>query len=235
MSAWRTKIYDNNVAFDVKEDIQTFDFVAKVTNRRATQAAFDMSYRGCCEIKRNQLASLVIETVDKIEIAYEHTSLCNVSFISPKDFPGSLWVGKVLEMYEGVRTVGEMKIIEIINGSLDRNKIFEDREDILSDAKSLNIALKLSLEWGKEHSKPLENKIMYSIPKLSGNDIQRISDYITQVRDDVLWKIYYDHYDYEKQELTIDAIKETTEKYPWINGRNLRSLDYQGTYYAWHG
>ena len=82
---------------------------------------------------------------------------------------------------------------------------------------------------------PLDNKLMKSIPTLSGTDIEKVSQYVIQVRDDVLWEIYYPNWDSESQSLKIDAVKITSEKYPWINKANLTSLDSQGMYYAWHG
>ena len=73
------------------------------------------------------------------------------------------------------------------------------------------------------------------LPYLSGTDIEKISEYVIQVRDDVLWEIYYPNWDVEEGALKIDAQKATIKKYPWINKDNLASLDSQGKYYAWHG
>jgi len=74
---------------------------------------------------------------------------------------------------------------------------------------------------------------MHVVPRLSGNDIEKISEYITRVRDDV-FKIYSDNYDPKSQTFNSDVLKEVTEKYPWINKNNLSRLDSQGQYYAWH-
>jgi hypothetical protein len=128
-----------------------------------------------------------------------------------------------------------MKIIEIKNSILDRNKVFQDTADVLSDYRLLNHAMELSLEWGKEFEKPLNNKIMKAVPYLSGNDIDEIADYVIKVKDDVIWHVYHDHYDYKSESFTIDVEAITKEKYTWINISNLRSLHSQGRYYAWHG
>lgn len=82
---------------------------------------------------------------------------------------------------------------------------------------------------------PLDNKLMKSSPTLSGEDIEKVSEYVIQVRDDILWRIYYPNWDVKEEALRIDAKKVATEKYPWINKDNLASLDSQGIYYAWHG
>ena len=115
-----------------------------------------------------------------------------------------------------------------MNKNLDRNTEFENDKDVLLNPDIINIALKLSLEWGKGFVKPLDIKLMKALPYLSGTDIEKISEYVIQERDEVLWKIYYPNWD-------VDAQKATIKKYPWINKDNLASLDSQGKYYAWHG
>ena len=82
---------------------------------------------------------------------------------------------------------------------------------------------------------PLDNKLMKSLPALSGTDIGRVAEYVTQVREDVLWNIYYANWDAQEEMLKIDVKKAVAEKYPWISKGNLASLDVQGMYYAWHG
>ena len=131
--------------------------------------------------------------------------------------------------------VGTMVIEEIKNSILDRNSKFDDHQDLLSDRKVLNIALKRSLEWGRKFDMPLDNKLITSIPYLSGTDIDSVSKYIIKVRDDVLWKIYYPNWDAKNEKLQIDGMKATAVKYPWINKANLSALNSQGMYYAWHG
>ena len=211
------------------------DAIAEITNGRATHTFFGAEYRGCCEIKSHYKTSCLIRTVDKQQINYDETKECNISFITPKFYPASIWVGKTMELYEGERCVGHMEITEISNAILDRNKVFQNRTDVLTDYRLLNRALKLSLEWGKEWERPLNNKIMKAVPYLSGSDIDQIADYIVKVRDDVIWRIYYDHYDYISEDFKIDVEAATKEKYPWIDSSNLLSLHSQGRYYAWHG
>ena len=41
-----------------------------------------------------------------------------ITFISPEDYPKSLWIGKMIEMYEGGTFVGNAKIIKIFNQML---------------------------------------------------------------------------------------------------------------------
>ncbi len=216
-------------------DLSKPDVVALVTNKRASKNAFGNNYRGCCAIKEDYKTSSVFQTLDGKFIEYEEPSRTYINFLSPEVYPYTLWVGRELELYEGERLVGTIVIEEIKNKILDRNAKFSDRENILEDYVILNIALKRSLEMGSTYNKPLDNKLMKSVKDLSGNDIDRVVKYVLQVRDDVLWKIYFPNYDVKKQELTIDGIKETAEKYPWIDESNLRELHGRGLYYAWHG
>lgn len=75
---------------------------------------------------------------------------------------------------------------------------------------------------------------MHVVPRLSGNNIEKISEYITELRDDV-FKIYNEHYDPINQTFDSGIVEKVAEKYSWINKNNLSSLDSQGKYYAWHG
>ncbi len=216
-------------------DLTNPDAVVTVTNMRNTETPFGPSYRGCCAIKEDLFTSACFQTIDGSDMRYEQPHRCYVNFLTPKAYPHTLWIGRKIELYEGKLLVGIMRIEQINNPLLDRNIKFADHAHILSDEKVLNIALKRHLEWGRKFQMPLDNKLMRSIPPLSGNDIEKVSQYVDQVRDDVLWKIYYDHFDSQTQILKIDGMKTTSEKYPWINKRNLASLESQGMYYAWHG
>ena len=216
-------------------DLNNPDAVVVVTNTRHSKNPFGKNYRGCCAIQEDYLTSLCFQTLDGNDMLYEQPHRCFVNFLTPNVYPYTLWVGRKIELYEGKYHVGTMVVEEIKNPILDRNAKFEIQEDILKNYKVLNLALKRSLEWGKKFEMPLDNKVMNSIPNLSGTDIDRVSQYVIQVRDDVLWKIYYPNWDVKTETLKIDAQKDAAEKYPWINKDNLTSLDSQGMYYAWHG
>lgn len=44
-----------------------------------------------------------------------------ITFVSPKDYPASLWVGRKIPMYEGENIVGYATITDIFNPVLDKN------------------------------------------------------------------------------------------------------------------
>lgn len=216
-------------------DLNNPDAIVTVTNTRHSKIPFDKNYRGYCAIKENYLTSLCFQTLDGNDMLYEQPHSCYVNFLIPKVYPHTIWIGRKIELYEGKYCVGTLSVEEIKNPILDRNAEFKNQDDILENYKALNIALKRSLEWGKKFEMPLDNKLMKAIPNLSGTDIEKVSRYVVQVRDDVLWGIYYRNRDTKTDTLKIDVRKAVTEKYPWINKGNLAALDSQGEYYAWHG
>ena len=44
-----------------------------------------------------------------------------IAFISPEEYPKSLWVGKKIEMYEGSKMIGTVKILQIFNKILEKD------------------------------------------------------------------------------------------------------------------
>lgn len=44
-----------------------------------------------------------------------------ITFISPEDYPSSLWIGKKIEMYEGSQLIGYATILQIFNTQLEKN------------------------------------------------------------------------------------------------------------------
>jgi len=216
-------------------DLNNPDAVVTVTNTRHSKNPFSKNYRGCCAIQEDYSTSLCFQALDGNDMIYEQPHSCYVNFLTPNVYPYTLWVGRKIELFEGKYHVGTMVVEEIKNPILDRDAKYKNQDNILENYKVLNCALKRSLEWGRKFELPLDNKLMDSIPNLSGTDIWKVSQYVIQVRDDILWKIYYPNWDVKTETLKINAQKVATEKYPWINKDNLASLDSQGMYYAWRG
>lgn len=216
-------------------DLNNPDAVVTVTNTRHSKNPFGKNYRCCCSIQEDYLTSLCFQTLDGKDMLYEQPHRCFVNFLTPNVYPYTLWIGRKIELYEGRFHVGTMVVEEIKNPILDRNTKFESQDEILENHKVLNLALKRSLELGKKFGISLDNKLMKSLPTLSGADIEKVSKYVIRVRDDILWKIYYPNWDAKEEILKINAQKAVTEKYPWISKDNLALLDSQGMYNAWHG
>lgn len=130
-------------------DLGNPDAVVSVTNTRYTKNPFGKNYRGCCAIKEGYYASACFQTLDGNDMLYEQPHSCHVNFLTPKAYPYTLWVGRKIELYEGKYHVGTMVVEEIKNPILDRNTKYKNQDDILENYKVLNLALKRSLEWGK--------------------------------------------------------------------------------------
>jgi len=43
-----------------------------------------------------------------------------ITFISPEDYPASMWVGKRIEMYEGSQMIGSATVLQIFNSILEK-------------------------------------------------------------------------------------------------------------------
>ena len=211
------------------------DAVVTVTDIPTSAKPFSINHRGHCAIKEGKFTAVSFQAVDGQDILPGQPHSCLIRFPASRLYPYTLWVGRQLKLYEGKYLIATMVVQEIRNTKLDRNLKYQDQEDILQDHKLLNVALRRSLEWGRKFAMPLDNKLMKSLPALSGTDIGRVAEYVTQVREDVLWNIYYANWDTQEEMLKIDVKKAVAEKYPWISKGNLASLDVQGMYYAWHG
>ena len=168
-------------------DLNNPDAVVVVTNTRHSKNLFGKNYRGCCAIQEDYLTSLCFQTLDGNDMLYEQPHRCFVNFLTPNVYPYTLWIGRKIELYERKYHVGTMVVEEIKNPILDRNAKFETQKDILENYKVLNLALKRSLEWGRKFEMPLDNKLMNSIPNLSGTDIDRASQYVFQVLFSVIF------------------------------------------------
>ncbi len=44
-----------------------------------------------------------------------------IAFISPEEYPKSLWVGKKIEMYDGSKMIGTVEILHIFNKILEKD------------------------------------------------------------------------------------------------------------------
>lgn len=128
-----------------------------------------------------------------------------------------------------------MIVKEIKNPILNRALKYKNQENILNDKTTLNTALKRHLEWGKEMKISFESKLLKDIPNISVGDIKKLTEYIKNISENILWDIYYNNYDRKTDKLKIDSLSEIKNKYPWIDEENLKILHTQGMYYAWHG
>lgn len=101
-------------------------------------------------------------------------------------------------------------------------------------AEVLNVALDMSLEWGENWLKDINERILEAYPKLTAEEADNLNRWCVEVRD-FAYRLIECEYNPPKEKLTEMAIKQVRRKYPQINEENLAHLYNQGMYYAWHG
>lgn len=70
-------------------------------------------YRPAVLIKDDYLTTCVLTFSVNADLS-EEIEVCGV-FISPEYYPHSLWIGRILESYEGSRLIGYLTVTEIYN------------------------------------------------------------------------------------------------------------------------
>lgn len=74
-------------------------------------------YRPAHLICENCLTS-GIHSYYNIECGADNELMGTITFISPEDYPHSLWIGKKITMYEGSNIIGYATITDIFNSRL---------------------------------------------------------------------------------------------------------------------
>ncbi len=189
---------------------------------------FRSNYRVRCLIREKYPTMVLLKTIG--DGPSTRHQMC---FPAPQKYPRTLWVGRRLELHEARYFVDTVTVEEICNPLLART--FPNREGLLQDAALCNTAMSRIVYFGPDLVQPTDNKLMAALPDLSGEDIDALAAYVTAVREDVHWNIYYPNWDRKADDLTIDGMAEARAKYPWLSEENLRALHSTGTYYAWHG
>ncbi len=73
------------------------------------------SYRPLHKIHDNYFSSGEHHYPEKDLIALGETGLAHITLLTPQAYPKSIWLGRTLEVYEGVKQVGIFKVTEILN------------------------------------------------------------------------------------------------------------------------
>ena len=72
-------------------------------------------YRPAHLVRDDYLTTGVHDYLDTTEAKPGETVRATITFISPAAYPGSLWIGKVINVQEGGRVVGHATITKIYN------------------------------------------------------------------------------------------------------------------------
>ena len=98
----------------------------------------------------------------------------------------------------------------------------------------LNLALDMSLEWGPNWLKPINERILVAHPQLTERDAQTLQLWCVEAREFAFAEVEK-WYPLEVENKAERALETTRRKYPQIDAHNLAHLFNQGMYYAWHG
>lgn len=72
-------------------------------------------YRPTHRIKDNYLTTGIHHYINSNEVRPGETVFGTIKFITPEAYPHCLWVGRILDVQEGSRVVGQARITRIMN------------------------------------------------------------------------------------------------------------------------
>lgn len=101
-------------------------------------------------------------------------------------------------------------------------------------AEILNAALAMSLEWGENWLKNINERIRAAYPQLTSEDAEILNRWCAEVRS-FAYKVIEVEYHTPPEKLIEPAMPQIKSRYPQLNQENLNHLYSQGMYYAWHG
>ncbi len=90
-----------------------FDCIAKITNLRETP--FISGYRPAHLIREGYYTTGLYDFDDDSPIERGESRVGRITFISPEVYPHTLYVGRIIDGYEGSRMVTTVEVVEILN------------------------------------------------------------------------------------------------------------------------
>jgi elongation factor Tu len=82
------------------------------------QEAAVSGYRPAHQVRDDYLTTGFHDYLDVAEARPGETVRATITFITPEQYPHTLWIGKVMTVQEGSRVVGHATITQIFNESL---------------------------------------------------------------------------------------------------------------------
>jgi translation elongation factor EF-Tu-like GTPase len=115
-------IEENNLRTKYKD--LDFDVQAEVTYIRTEKGGRQgpalSGYRPAHKVRDDYLTT-GLHVYIEVDMAWPgDTVLADIKFISPEHYPSCLWIGKIINIQEGSRTVGHAKIMKIYNNTLEK-------------------------------------------------------------------------------------------------------------------
>ncbi len=97
------------------------NFTLLETESGGREAPVANGYRGSHLIDDDYLTSGQMDFIDD-ELVFPGSSIkAFVTYISPKQYPKTLWVGKIMNIQEGSKVVGKAEVLAVYNELLKRN------------------------------------------------------------------------------------------------------------------
>lgn len=72
-------------------------------------------YRPHHKIHENYLASGEHQYLESEEVGPGETSEVQIWFTTPYAYPQSIWSGRVIQVYEGGKIIGELEVLKVLN------------------------------------------------------------------------------------------------------------------------
>lgn len=99
------------------------------------------------------------------------------------------------------------------------------------DPEIFNVALEMTLEWGENFHKPIQERLMHAYPTITQTEAD---NYDCTCREAMYYAFGEIERAYLKEIPAEEATANIVAKYPLINSDNWAVLWSQGQYYAWH-
>lgn len=77
-------------------------------------------YRPAHRVREDYLTSGLHRYFDVEEVAPDGTARGNITFLTPEQYPQTMWVGRVIDICEGERVVGTATVERILNPILEK-------------------------------------------------------------------------------------------------------------------
>lgn len=101
--------------FEIKPDIK-----AEITLNNNRKSPVTSGYRPAHLINGNYLTTGLHQYLDRDLLYPNQTAIGTIAFITPEAYPHSLEIGEEIQIQEGAKVVGVVKVIEIYNPLLSK-------------------------------------------------------------------------------------------------------------------
>lgn len=109
------------------------------------------------------------------------------------------------------------------------DKIFKPDPQV-HENEIVNVAMALSLEWGENFHKPIQDRLLARYPEVSRECADELDKFCREVQS-FAFGLYYDEV-MNGNDSGAGVSLKIKKRYPFLNQANLGMLNTQGLYYA---